>query len=185
VTASSHHPPRRAAPFPHPAPARPAHALTRTRRAIENGANALAEGFLFAVAASLVIAETWRSSRSSTKRREAIDDAVDSLDARLSLLSDRVEEVAAALDARWALEHARNDELVRVLERVLALDMAGGGARTPDGERLLESVRLPPVVPPELRVGSGRPVTNDRDALAASDADAPARAGEEAALHSS
>ncbi|KAI3998256.1 optic atrophy 3-like protein [Schizophyllum commune Loenen D] len=39
----------------------PVRPLSETR-AIENGANAIAEGFLFAVAAALILGESWRSS---------------------------------------------------------------------------------------------------------------------------
>ncbi|XP_006463238.1 hypothetical protein AGABI2DRAFT_73503, partial [Agaricus bisporus var. bisporus H97] len=37
-------------------------------RAIKNGANLFAEVFLFTVAASLIFGETWRPSRSQSKR---------------------------------------------------------------------------------------------------------------------
>jgi optic atrophy 3 protein len=60
--------------------------------AIENGANALAEGFLFGVAALLIIAETWRSSRSSSKRRDLVDDTLEDL-------TTQVQELNAKLDA--------------------------------------------------------------------------------------
>jgi len=45
-----------------------------TPSAIENGANALAEGFLFTVAAALILGEPWRSSRSQSRRRGDVDD---------------------------------------------------------------------------------------------------------------
>jgi hypothetical protein len=73
-------------------------------RAIENGANALAEGFLFSVAASLIIAETWRSSRSSSKRREDVDDQLDDLSASVTQLVKRVDDMAARLEESWEYE---------------------------------------------------------------------------------
>lgn len=72
-------------------------------RAIENGANAIAEGFLFGVAAALIIGESWRSSRSSAKRRDAVDE-------RLEELSSQVEELSSganALEARLTEEQDR------------------------------------------------------------------------------
>ena len=44
-------------------------------RAIENGANAIAEGFLFSVAAVLILGETYRSSRNQARRRD-LDEVV-------------------------------------------------------------------------------------------------------------
>lgn len=52
-------------------------------RAIENGANFLAEGFLFAVAAALILGETWRSSRSSSKRRDDVDEKLEDLQLKM------------------------------------------------------------------------------------------------------
>ncbi len=72
-------------------------------RAIENGANFLAEGFLFAVAAALVVGESWRSSRSETRRRADVGEALDALQVRMG-------ELAARLD-RW--EDASTEERER------------------------------------------------------------------------
>lgn len=77
------------------------------RRAIENGANALAEGFLFGVAALLIIGETWRSSRSQTKRREGVDDKLDELQTQLDGLSQRVDALVSSSDERWSEERQR------------------------------------------------------------------------------
>lgn len=52
-------------------------------RAIENGANFLAEGFLFTVAAGLIIGETWRSSRSSSKQRDDVNVKLEELQKKL------------------------------------------------------------------------------------------------------
>ncbi|KAF8177592.1 optic atrophy 3 protein-domain-containing protein, partial [Pholiota molesta] len=60
-------------------------------KAIENGANALAEGFLFSVAAALIVGETWRSSRSQARRRDDVDEQLDALGARLGELAARVD----------------------------------------------------------------------------------------------
>ena len=49
------------------------------KRAIDNGANALAEGFLFSVAAALILGESYRTSRNQSKRRDDVDDKLDGL----------------------------------------------------------------------------------------------------------
>lgn len=114
-------------------------------RAIENGANALAEGFLFGVAALLIIAETWRSSRNNTKRREDVDDRIEVLQGQVQGLTDRVDSLASDLNEKWEEEKARyvqdynthylvylysirNDELTRILERVVEIGLRGGWA---------------------------------------------------------
>ena len=62
-------------------------------RAIENGANTIAEGFLFAVAAALILGESWRSSRNQTKRRDSVDDQLDELGTKVTELSARVDSL--------------------------------------------------------------------------------------------
>lgn len=76
-------------------------------RAIENGANALAEGFLFGVAALLIVGETWRSSRSQSKRRDTVDDQLEDLQTKLSQLAERVDAVQQTFDERWSEEKQR------------------------------------------------------------------------------
>ena len=60
-------------------------------RAIANGANSLAEGFLFVVAASIIVAETWRSSRSEGKRRDIVNDNIDELSDKIEALTRKLE----------------------------------------------------------------------------------------------
>lgn len=60
----------------------------------------LAEGFLFAVAASLIIGETWRSSRSESKRREGVNDQLDDLGTRLTELSARVDNLSELVESQ-------------------------------------------------------------------------------------
>ena len=74
------------------------------RRAIDNGANAIAEGFLFSVAALLIIGETWRASRNQAKRRDAVDDSLDELKAAVEALTKRVDEISRDFDERWSDE---------------------------------------------------------------------------------
>ena len=83
------------------------HAEYVVHRAIENGANALAEGFLFGVAALLILGETWRSSRSQTKRREGVDDKIEELQQQVESLTQRVDALATASEERWSDEQQR------------------------------------------------------------------------------
>jgi len=95
-------------------------------RAVENGANMLAEGFLFAVAASLIVGETWRSSRSESKRRESINDQLDDLGTRLAELSTRVDNLSESVESQLHDQQQRNDELAKILNRVLEVGLHRG-----------------------------------------------------------
>ncbi|KAH8100311.1 OPA3-domain-containing protein [Cristinia sonorae] len=108
-------------------PAKHVRPLSETR-AIDNGANALAEGFLFSVAAALIIGETWRSSRSQAKRRDAIDDQLEELQEKVQSLTTKLETMAVQNDERHEEDRQRNDELTRILERVVEIGLRGGWA---------------------------------------------------------
>ncbi|KAH9890490.1 OPA3-domain-containing protein [Cubamyces lactineus] len=108
-------------------PAKHVRPLSETK-AIENGANALAEGFLFSVAAALIIAETWRSSRNQTKRRDAVDDSLDTLKADVEELHKRLDTLSRTYEERLAEESMRHDELARILQRVVEIGLRGGWA---------------------------------------------------------
>ena len=78
------------------------------RRAIENGANAIAEGFLFSVATALIIGETWRSSRSQSKRRDDVDDQLDALGTKVVDLTTRVDDLAGKWETDLREERQRS-----------------------------------------------------------------------------
>ncbi|OSD02135.1 OPA3-domain-containing protein [Trametes coccinea BRFM310] len=122
-------------------PAKHVRPLSETR-AIENGANALAEGFLFAVAASLILAETWRSSRNQTKRRDAVDDALESLQAKVEEVNKRIDTVSQQYEERFAEEAMRHDELARILQRVVEIGLRGGWAEFQDTPLPLPRIEL-------------------------------------------
>ncbi|KAH9069333.1 optic atrophy 3 protein-domain-containing protein [Lactarius deliciosus] len=107
-------------------------------RAIENGANFLAEGFLFAVAAALVVGESWRSSRSETRRRADVGDALEALQVRVGELAERLE--------RWedasAEERERSRELTRILDRVVDIGLRGGWAELQDTPLQIPRIQL-------------------------------------------
>jgi len=103
-------------------PAKHIRPLSETR-AIENGANFIAEGFLFSVAAALIIGETWRSSRSQSKQRSDVNDSIEELRTRVHELDERLrtrEEAAAQ-------ELQRYQELASILDRVVEIGLRGGG----------------------------------------------------------
>ncbi|KAI6037788.1 hypothetical protein EDC04DRAFT_3091085, partial [Pisolithus marmoratus] len=106
-------------PYEHPGRTRAGHI------AIENGANALAEGFLFAVAAALIVGESFRTSRAQSKRRDDVDDRLDELATSISSLRDAVEQLRQAQQELEG-ERERNDELQRVMERVVEIGLRGG-----------------------------------------------------------
>ena len=76
-------------------------------RAIENGANAIAEGFLFAVAAALIIGETWRTSRNQSKRRDSVDDQLDELGTKVTELTARLDNLINGRETEMQEEKLR------------------------------------------------------------------------------
>ncbi len=133
-------------------------------RAIDNGANALAEGFLFGVAALLIIGETWRSSRSQSKRRDTVNDQLESLQENIQNLNSRIDTISQDFDTRWSEQQlrqviltvvsrystygaVRNDELTRILERVVEIGLRGGGAEFEDTPLPLPLIQLVPSRP--------------------------------------
>jgi len=113
-------------------------------RAIENGANTLAEGFLFSVAAMLILGEAWRSSRSQSKRRDSVDDQLEELSNKLQELTTRVDGFAENYDDRWREEKLRNDELARILERVVEIGLRGGWTEFESTPLQLPRIQLAP-----------------------------------------
>ncbi|KAA1475833.1 OPA3-domain-containing protein [Dentipellis sp. KUC8613] len=101
-------------------------------RAIENGANFIAEGFLFSVAAALILGETWRSSRSSSKRRDDVDDRIEELQASVGDMKEQLRRFEEETQTRLVEERERNDELTRILERVVEIGLKGGWAELED-----------------------------------------------------
>jgi len=77
---------------------------TKSTRAIESGANALAESFPFAVATILIIlSENYRSSSKQSKRRDDVDDKLENLLAAVEGLQERT------ADAQRAIENAQEE----------------------------------------------------------------------------
>lgn len=112
-------------------------------RAIENGANALAEGFLFAVAAALILGESFRTSRAQSKRRDDVDDRLDELVSSVSSLRDAVEQLRQT-QQELEEERERNDELQRIMERVVEIGLRGGWAEFEDTPLKIPKANLTP-----------------------------------------
>ncbi|KAH7102609.1 OPA3-domain-containing protein [Auriculariales sp. MPI-PUGE-AT-0066] len=85
------------------------------RTAVENGANAIAEGFLFGVAALLILAESYRSSRKDSKRRNAVDDQFD--DMQLSL--DEVRKTLKDVQEQLQVQQERSEQVARILKTLI------------------------------------------------------------------
>ena len=99
------------------------------RRAIENGANALAEGFLFAVAALLIVGETYRTSSKQSRRRDDVDEKLEGLLNAVESLQERKKEVEGALERTKEEiegERKRREALERVIERLVGVGRSVG-----------------------------------------------------------
>ncbi|KAG6909391.1 hypothetical protein DXG01_000691 [Tephrocybe rancida] len=124
-------------------PAKHIRPLSETR-AIENGANALAEGFLFTVAAGLIIGESWRSSRNQSKRRDNVDDQLDSLGTKVTELTTRVDDLTVRWEEELTYQKQKNDELSRILQRVVEIGLRGGWAEFEDTPLQFPRIQLIP-----------------------------------------
>ncbi|KAG6864212.1 hypothetical protein C0991_011522 [Blastosporella zonata] len=124
-------------------PAKHIRPLSETR-AIENGANSLAEGFLFTVAAGLIIGESWRSSRSQSKRRDNVDEQLDSLGTKVTELTTRVDQLSVRWEDEMRYQKQKNDELSRILQRVVEIGLRGGWAEFEDTPLQIPRIQLAP-----------------------------------------
>ncbi|KIJ63414.1 hypothetical protein HYDPIDRAFT_113422, partial [Hydnomerulius pinastri MD-312] len=121
-------------------------------RAIENGANALAEGFLFAVAAALILGETYRTSRNQSKRRDDVDERLEELSSSIASLTTSVEALTKTQEELEG-ERARNDDLARIVERMVEIGLRGGWAEFEGTPLKVPRIEL---VPEALRSRAGR-----------------------------
>jgi len=130
-------------------PAKPIRPLSEAR-AIENGANFLAEGFLFSVATALIFSETWRSSRNQSKQRSDVNDSIEELRIQMRELAERLrtrEEDAAE-------ERRQYQELARILGRIVEIGLRGGSwAEAQDGGNLQIPRVQPNLLQPTLPSG--------------------------------
>ncbi|KIJ31841.1 hypothetical protein M422DRAFT_36100 [Sphaerobolus stellatus SS14] len=112
-------------------------------KAIDRGANFLAESFLFGVAASLIIAETWRSSNKESKRRETVADALDELRGQNVKLKETIESLRCDFREQIEDERARSDELARILENIVNIGLRGGWVAFQDSPMTVPKMDIP------------------------------------------
>ncbi|KAI8394339.1 optic atrophy 3 protein-domain-containing protein [Radiomyces spectabilis] len=62
-------------------------------KAIESGANFLSESFVFGVAASVILAESWRSRYTAKNRRNYVDDSLEKLESENANLNEALENM--------------------------------------------------------------------------------------------
>ncbi|TBU29320.1 OPA3-domain-containing protein [Dichomitus squalens] len=140
-------------------PAKHVRPLSETK-AIESGANTLAEGFLFAVAAGLILGEQYRSTRNQSKRRDAVDDQLDELKSSVENLSSRLDALARQQEDRMEEESVRHDELARILQRVVEIGLRGRWAEfegTPLPLPLIDLTKSRATSPPTLSESANGP----------------------------
>ncbi|OCF38726.1 hypothetical protein I317_07483 [Kwoniella heveanensis CBS 569] len=94
-------------------------------RAIQNGATTLAETFLFLVGAGLIVGESYRSSRKDTKRRDKVQDRLDSLEEEVKRLSDALRDSGALKDGLDQVIE-RNENIERILSTIVNNGMRSG-----------------------------------------------------------
>ncbi|KAF8437675.1 optic atrophy 3 protein-domain-containing protein [Boletus edulis BED1] len=91
-------------------------------KAIENGANTLAETFLFAIAALLIVGESYRSSSKQSKQRDDVDEKLEGLLSAVERLQEGKMEVEGALERtseEMERERKRREALEKVVERLV------------------------------------------------------------------
>ncbi|GAA5829783.1 hypothetical protein JCM5353_002230 [Sporobolomyces roseus] len=94
-------------------------------RAIESGANFLSEGFLFTVAATIIIGETYRSSLKESKRRDQVRESLITHEMEIEELRERLKDV----ESNYEGEKERGRELSSILEEVVMIGLKGGFAK--------------------------------------------------------
>lgn len=85
-------------------------------KALEQGANFLAESFLFGVAAAIIVAESVRSKRKDEKRRDLVAETLETHTKELSELRTKLED-----ERKEALEGLeRERDLERIVQEVIS-----------------------------------------------------------------
>lgn len=106
-------------------------------KAVANGANALAEGFLFCLAAALILGESYRGSRSRAKQRDRTESGLEELRLITRTLADRigvdwVEVERHAREAEEAVETEEPDQKERAKDAKCTEQSSSGDADTTD-----------------------------------------------------
>ncbi|GAA5947640.1 hypothetical protein JCM10213_002241 [Rhodosporidiobolus nylandii] len=108
-------------------------------RAIDAGANFLSEGFLFSVAATIILGETWRSRRAENQRRDLVKDTLAQHEAELAQLKERLQQ-----EREERIDGVKRErELEKVVEEIVLIGLHGGFSELPpDWQRHLRIGRL-------------------------------------------
>ncbi|KAI7877126.1 hypothetical protein K492DRAFT_209939 [Lichtheimia hyalospora FSU 10163] len=102
-------------------------------KAVEAGANFLSESFIFGVAASIIIAESWRSHHSAKNRRNYVDDALENLENETAQLKENIQlmrQEHATAEKRIEVLEEDNTQLRKILDQVLSASL---GLKGPNG----------------------------------------------------
>ncbi|CAO3597182.1 unnamed protein product [Absidia cylindrospora] len=95
-------------------------------RAVESGANFLSESFVFGVAASIIIAENWRSHVKDKNWRNYVDEALENLEARNTELNETLDNNFKSQQLMTErLQHLEDENihLRNMLDEILSVSM--------------------------------------------------------------
>ncbi|KAG8922714.1 hypothetical protein FRC02_011672 [Tulasnella sp. 418] len=127
-------------------------------RAVQNGANNLAEGFLFVVAAGIIGVETWRQSRSQAKRRDVVDDQLEELESKVKSLTEELKSLRGFIEERTDEVQSRQEDMAQILDRIVYIGLRGGWAELQDTPlkipRTISTHPHPPPTPDSLSLPS-------------------------------
>ncbi|KAF7727486.1 hypothetical protein EC973_007464 [Apophysomyces ossiformis] len=93
---------------------------------IESGANFLSEAFVFGVAASIIVAESWRSHSSEKNRRNRVDDTLEDLESQVGELKAKLEELQGAhrvTNDRLQEMSESNEQLRNLMHEILSVSL--------------------------------------------------------------
>ncbi|KAM3586297.1 hypothetical protein VKS41_002821 [Umbelopsis sp. WA50703] len=112
-------------------------------KAIEAGANFLSESFIFGVAATIILAENWRSRVSAKNRRNQVDDSLEKLEMETTGLRETIQSMQsgqAALQSKMDETTQENEQLKKMLDEILSVSL---GLRKHTGYEQPTVIQLP------------------------------------------
>lgn len=104
-------------------------------KAVTNGANALAEGFLFTLAAGLIMGESYRGSRSRAKQRDKTEEGLEELTLVTKALAEKIGLDYASIERR-VKEMQEVQEAIRESEEGGDDSQSGTSGSGGDGKKL-------------------------------------------------
>ncbi|KAM0792183.1 hypothetical protein ACM66B_004880 [Microbotryomycetes sp. NB124-2] len=91
-------------------------------RAIDAGANFISESFLFAFAAAIILAESWRSRRKEQNRRDAVLDKIEQNQSEITYLKVMLETEVKEREKSLIRER----EVEKIVEEIVDIGLRGG-----------------------------------------------------------